>query len=402
MASMVETSDDAHGLPEHAKPGDQEQQYDDQQREQEAENRHFRSCVHAFFDYGAWLLPEFVRREQHLGSLSPKHIALLGGTAALKETHHKALKCLTHNQNFLRESVAAHATEDDYVSDGSNVTSPERHMVKVRSTLRQIVRDWSSSGKIERDSCYAPLISAIQQHLAPITRENFGLQKVLVPGSGLGRLVFDLAVAGFDAQGNEFSYFMLLMGDFIMNHSSEKECFSVHPWLGGANNSMSRNDEFEMIKFPDISPTRSVESALGDVQMSVAAGEFLMCYDTPSGHSTWDAVATCFFIDTAPNVIEYIEAIHRILVPGGIWTNIGPLEYHWMTFRDEAKFQDDDRYQQSVELSFDEIRRIILAVGFELILEERRECVYASHRECMKRTVFDTVYFVARKRKVDD
>ena len=33
---------------------------------------------------------------------------------------------------------------------------------------------------------------------------------VLVPGAGLGRLAFDIACAGFNSQGNEFSYYMLI------------------------------------------------------------------------------------------------------------------------------------------------------------------------------------------------
>lgn len=32
----------------------------------------------------------------------------------------------------------------------------------------------------------------------------------------------------------------------------------------------------------------------------------------------WDAVVTCFFIDTAHNIIEYIEVISRILKDGGV------------------------------------------------------------------------------------
>ena len=43
----------------------------------------------------------------------------------------------------------------------------------------------------------------------------------------------------------------------------------------------------------------------------------------------WDCVVTCFFIDTAHNVIEYIECISKILKKGGVWINIGPLLYHY-------------------------------------------------------------------------
>ena len=34
---------------------------------------------------------------------------------------------------------------------------------------------------------------------------------------------------------------------------------------------------------------------------------------------------TCYFIDTAHNVIAYIENISRLLKPGGYWINLGKL-----------------------------------------------------------------------------
>ena len=37
----------------------------------------------------------------------------------------------------------------------------------------------------------------------------------------------------------------------------------------------------------------------------------------------WDCVATCFFIDTAHNIIEYVERLWKILKPGGAWINFG-------------------------------------------------------------------------------
>ena len=40
---------------------------------------------------------------------------------------------------------------------------------------------------------------------------------VLVPGCGLGRLVFELVMAGFGAEGNEVTYFMLFGSNFIIN-----------------------------------------------------------------------------------------------------------------------------------------------------------------------------------------
>lgn len=42
---------------------------------------------------------------------------------------------------------------------------------------------------------------------------------------------------------------------------------------------------------------------------------------------SWDCVTTCFFIDTAHNVIEYVETIWKILKPGGVWINLGESEF---------------------------------------------------------------------------
>lgn len=35
----------------------------------------------------------------------------------------------------------------------------------------------------------------------------------------------------------------------------------------------------------------------------------------------WDAIVTCFFLDTAHNIVEYIEIISRILKDGGVSTS---------------------------------------------------------------------------------
>ena len=44
-----------------------------------------------------------------------------------------------------------------------------------------------------------------------------GKISILVPGAGLGRLAYELARLGYVCQGNEFSMFMLLGSNFILN-----------------------------------------------------------------------------------------------------------------------------------------------------------------------------------------
>ncbi len=48
---------------------------------------------------------------------------------------------------------------------------------------------------------------------------------------------------------------------------------------------------------------------------------FCKILDGPLG--SWDCVATVYFIDTAHNVLDYLDTIWKILVPGGYWINFG-------------------------------------------------------------------------------
>lgn len=69
-------------------------------------------------------------------------------------------------------------------------------------------------------------------------------------------------------------------------------------------------------------------------------------------------MATCFFIDCANNIIEFVEVIYNILKPGGIWVNLGPLLYH---FSDVAS-------ENSIEPSYEDLIVIIRSVGFTIVV----------------------------------
>jgi len=81
-------------------------------------------------------------------------------------------------------------------------------------------------------------------------------RSVLVPGSGLGRLVYEFAKEGFEAQGNEFGYHMLLTGEFILNQTSEDNQFDFYPYLHNFSNLESDEQAFKKLTFPDQSPCK--------------------------------------------------------------------------------------------------------------------------------------------------
>jgi N2227-like protein len=63
---------------------------------------------------------------------------------------------------------------------------------RVRESLKHMVRDWGSEGARERESTFAPILTELKK----IPAKRRSTHKVLVPGSGLGRLAWEIANMG--------------------------------------------------------------------------------------------------------------------------------------------------------------------------------------------------------------
>jgi len=253
-------------------------------------------------------------------------------------------------------------------------------MSKVRTTLRQFVRDWAKEGQAERDATYKPLIEAVQRHLpAPPLGSGMRKPRVLCPGSGLGRLPFDFARVGYAAQGNEFSYHMLLGSHLIYNRTQQRECYEMYPFLLSFVNRRGAKDAFKSYRVPDLVPC---EELTRDCEISMAAGEFVEVYKDQK--EEWDAVVTAFFLDTAKNIFLYVRTIAELIRPGGVWTNLGPLLYHYADVEDEI----------SIELSWEEVR-VFICKFFDIVEEERRDAHYTLNPKGLMRTVFRSIFFTA-------
>jgi carnosine N-methyltransferase len=147
---------------------------------------------------------------------------------------------------------------------------------KARSTLRQFYRDWSEEGRSEREACYGPVINALQKERT--LRSESDKLRVLVPGAGLGRLVFELCCAGFDAEGNEISYHQLLASSYILNHCSKKHTHTIFPWAHSFSNHKSRANHLRSVKIPDVAPGVALGSTETAGEMSMSASDFLLLY----------------------------------------------------------------------------------------------------------------------------
>ncbi|XP_043916784.1 carnosine N-methyltransferase isoform X2 [Protopterus annectens] len=298
----------------------------------------------------------------------------------------KIRKCADHNQDVLQAIVSdcVHMFENKEYGEEEEYSrirpASTFDMDKLISTIKQFVRDWSEAGKAERETCYQPIINEIQR---AFPKEIWDLSevKVLVPGAGLGRLAWEIAKLGYACQGNEWSLFMLFSSNFVLNRCFEVKGMTLYPWLHQFSNNKASADQIRPVNFPDINP----HGLPLDSNFSMTAGDFLEIY---TELDTWDCIATCFFIDTAHNVVDYIETIWNILKPGGIWINLGPLLYHFENIANEF----------SIELSYEDIRSVVLQVGFQMEVEkESVPSTYTENDRSMLRYLYDSVFFVARK-----
>lgn len=284
---------------------------------------------------------------------------------------------------------------------------------KARSTIRQFYRDWSSEGAAERAACYGPIIEDVATYAIDrvLDKENV---RVLVPGAGLGRLVFELCKRGHTVEGNEISYHQLMATSWIFNHIDKGQTFDLYPFALEFNNVYSREHQLQKVTIPDVHVGSELDIASQNAKtdaskrLNITAGDFITIYKQPSNKEAFDVVATAFFIDTAPNLIAYITAIHHCLKPGGQWVNLGPLLWH---FGDRAPGDNDAARANaetgsipgieapgSFEMTDEEVRMLVETMGFEIVLHEILEDGgYIQNRESMLQYTYRCSHWVARK-----
>jgi len=354
---------------------------------------------------------------------------------------------MKHSQDYNNDNTTNNDSnqhqQGGYINNSNISWSSQDTMDKVNAVLRSVARDWSKEGAPERAASYLTILDALKRYLPThytTNNPNNPLQlpkkkppRILVPGLGLARLALEIYALGYEVQGNEFSLHMLLASDFILNGCTSDKPFAISPYLDASRNVCRSDDVVRRLFVPDIDPYAAMQGHTNvpnttnedgddntnvtvDVHtnddipdFSVAAGEFVSIYSKAEQFNQWDAVASCFFLDTAPNIIQYIQVIHNLLKPNGLLINFGPLHYHWSgpTYRPENTShqqyihtydQLDERYLQSIELSWEDLREVLYNVGFEIV-EERLGLMsrYTADTRSFMNTDYRCVYFVARK-----
>ncbi|KAF2247171.1 methyltransferas-like protein [Trematosphaeria pertusa] len=309
------------------------------------------------------------------------------------------------------------------IMDHLNAQATQTDLEKARSCVHQFYREWSAEGAVEREKCFNPILNTLMQEFAARLRTSPEIDKsdvkVLVPGAGLGRLVFDICRSGFSVEGNEISYHELMASALILNHTQKVGEFKIAPFALNCSNHLSRADQFKTYDIPDIHPGSELmrevdgEKVLAHERMSMSTGDFCVLYSQPDSRESFDVVTTVFFIDTAPNIIRYIEAVRNCLKSNGIWINLGPLLWHHASrlqcSGEESEEKNSSPHKHadtgiadpgSVELTDEEVVALVQHFGFVM---ERHEpgtvdTGYISNPRSMLQNTYRASFWVARKK----
>ncbi|KAF5130351.1 Carnosine N-methyltransferase [Metarhizium anisopliae] len=257
--------------------------------------------------------------------------------------------------------------------------------ISVSQSLKHIVRDWASEGLNERNATFACLAGTLRR-LFPdrnLLKEDV---RILLPGAGLGRLGHDISQLGeFEVTVNEWSMYMNAVYRFIEAQNTALSQ-SVHPFVDGWSHHVSDDNMNRAVSFPDV----PIDSS----RVLMVEGDFTTEFKNQSAY--YDVVLTYFFIDTARNLMSYLDTISHVLKKGGIWINLGPLLYGTSPF---------------VQLSLEHIIAITKEMGFQFLETEdfcgeptfseptvrSMEAVYSFDHMALTKNAYNAQFWAASK-----
>lgn len=247
--------------------------------------------------------------------------------------------------------------EDELISfvdiaenDKDHKLQPDR--TSVSQALKHVVRDWSIDGQHERLATYPCILETLKEHSPGLLdRAGGNPVKVLLPGAGLNRLAHEIsALRSLQAEvtTNEFSPYMNIVYHYLLSLRTPASLY-FHPYPDNWSHQTTLSELHRGVHAPDILPSWS--------DVVLVEGDFTHVFQDSEWSGSQDVLITHFFIDTARNLFSYIDTINRLLKPGGIWINLGPLLWS---------------HNAQLQLSLEELVKLSEAMGFDFLETDER------------------------------
>ncbi|CAH6718295.1 uncharacterized protein CLIB1444_01S03576 [[Candida] jaroonii] len=227
---------------------------------------------------------------------------------------------------------------------------------KVIESLSHLNRDWD----IEYPELQ-PILNYIKGGLTKIDCDVNDTD-IIVPGSGLGRISHELSKSGYNVDAIELNGLMYLLNNFIYNNPSKN--LEIYPYIHNMSNFTTLKSQFRSVMIPTMVKPKNLNIHLEDFK-----------FFEPKKENKTIVLVTAFFMDTAENIIDYIDTINELVkgYENKYWINIGPLKYG---------------SAPQVELNVEELRDVRMKMGWEDIdsydsLSENVIVGYATDKESL-------------------
>ncbi|ABN65164.2 Putative trehalase N2227-like protein [Scheffersomyces stipitis CBS 6054] len=240
------------------------------------------------------------------------------------------------NQFFLK-AVSKHSFEtfglsfQDYhlLKDHDSPTQTSSSNYRVIESLGHFTRDWTAEGEVEIKPVWDYVRTQVDKLVKPQDRAK---TCVVVPGSGLGRIAHELASYGSETErfgavhAIEYSGLMHICNRFMYSspeNSSQSKNYEIYPYVHSCSNFYDSQSQFKSSHFSTMNQPKNLHLNHEDFR-----------YFSLQNNYENIVVVSVFFMDTAENLVDYMDAIQSLTVPSkkngvknGYWINVGPLKY---------------------------------------------------------------------------
>lgn len=244
--------------------------------------------------------------------------------------------------------------------------------------IAHITRDWTAGGAPIREMTYKWIVDQLWNYHRE-TNDTSICSPVLVPGAGMGRLAYDIAFSHervntqrdapenntilhrfpFEVEAADSSVVMASAAHHILNLGTDQQ-HEIYPFVNDPfTNEVDTEKRWRSMLFPENTVLRALkhlnsqphEIFVNEPSLSYTIGDFVTTYASNAKQGMYGSIATCYFIDTATNIHEYILTIKNLLRRGGLWINLGPVQWH---------------RNAQLQPSVNELRQMIELFGFQI------------------------------------
>ena len=323
--------------------------------------------------------------EKNYSSLPKNHLDKLPFN--YKEKIEKVKQGIQLNQEFYNKVASLYKDEFEHITFTKEEHEEHRYLEEYLIRyffMRCLMRDWTLESKPERDNNYGNVLKEVKKYFnyddkTLMKKNNY---KALVPGTGCSRMAFELAKRGFEVEANDFCFIYILCDDYLFNYSHKNE-FQFCPGIHSFSSSYNEASVIQRYSFPDVDIREELEKSQAK-PITFIKGDFLLKYKGIKDQ--YDLIVTLFFIDVSKNIIEFVEIMHDLLKKGGIWVNLGCLDYY------------HSKDHNSIDLTWDELRLVIQNYDFEIKNEACEFVPYGVKEGLMISHSYGTVFFTAMKK----